>query len=162
MDAQGYLCRFFDYFAKIPAPDRKTFIFSLLIHIDTRGEISDSKSTYQTSDHPYEVFMDYACSMIRYSSLSYRDITTLFETFQIMLDSFLGRYRSIDAFVFYFYLLFLKLKFPSFYTTLTSENVDPNDVDKFLEGHKRIFIDSTLRERLDIFIMNDRLEQVNF
>ncbi len=106
--------------------------------------------------------MDYTYGMIRYASLSFRDITTLFESFEIMLDSFLGRYRSIDAFIFYFYLLFLKFKFPSFYNILISENVDPSDVDKFLEGHKQIFIDSTLRGQLEIFMMNDRLEQADF
>lgn len=162
MDAQGYLCRFFDYFAKIPAPDRRAFIYSLIKHVDKRKEIFDSKSTYQTSNKPYEVFMDYAYSMIRYASLSFRDITTLFESFEIMLDSFLGRYRSIDAFIFYFYLLFLKFKFPSLYNILISENVDPSDVDKYLEGHKQIFIDSTLREQLKIFIINDRLEDAGF
>lgn len=162
MDAQGYLCRFFDYFAKIPAPDRRAFIHSLLEQIDTRKEIFDSKSTYQTSSVPYEVFMDYVCSMIRYASLSLRDITTLFETFKIMLDTFLGRYRSIDAYIFYFYLLFLKLKFTSFYNFLMSDNVGQGEVTSYLEKHKQIFVDSTFERLLEVLIINDQLEVANF
>ncbi len=161
MDAQGYLCRFFDYFAKIPAPDRRAFIYSLLEQIDTRKEIFDSKSTNQTSNEPYEVFMDYACSMIRHASVSFRNITTLFETYKIMLDSFLGRYKSTDAFIFYFYLLFLKLKFPSFYNFLVSDNVGQSDVFSFLEKHKQIFYDDTLEKQLKVFIINDSLEQAS-
>lgn len=118
MDAPGYLCRFFDYFMRMPAGDKKIFITDLANKISIDGFIT--KRTTKMRRNPREELIDFIFEITQKASLSLRDITTIFESLRLMLDAFLISYRALDAVKLYFCFLLIKYKYLDLFQGLFS------------------------------------------
>ena len=122
MDAQGYLCRFLDYITRIPSPDRKAFIKECLIKADPSLSIENSVSCERGEQKSSDIFIDFVNELATYNSLSYREITTIFSSYQVMLSSWLSKYKYLPAYELYFVFLLIKYKYAKDFGSLLSLN----------------------------------------
>lgn len=101
MDATGYLCRFFDYIARMPKPDIKAYIHNSFEGVEL---FDDCKSSDK------DKFINFYYELCMRFDLSLRDIDTIICSYRIMLDSFLKEYILVEAHGFYLFYLILKYK----------------------------------------------------
>ena len=122
MDAPGYLCRFFDYISKIPNPDRKAFIKECLIKSDPGLSIEKSISCERKKRESSDIFIEFVNELAEENALSFRDITTVFASFHIMLISWLGEYRCLPVYELYFLFLLIKYKKAKDFNSILSQS----------------------------------------
>ena len=92
-DSVGYLCRFFDYIAKLPNPKIEKFISHKLEEVGF-----DRQNPEIIRAH------EYICELVRFFNLSLRDIDTVMQSYKILNDTKLKEYKILDAhFVYLFY-----------------------------------------------------------
>lgn len=101
MDAAGYLCRFFDYIGRIPAPDLRRIISLQLSKIDYYYE----KPSYFIDNN-----VEYIKRLAATFGFSLRDIDTLIKTYSAMCKCFLENYDDYTKHQVYLFLLSLKFK----------------------------------------------------
>ena len=107
IDANGYLCRFFDYISKMPAPNRKKYIDYLIerrpLNNDTFYKMVNGKGINITvNDILFRFSTEY--------NLSLRDIETIYSNFYILENLKLKRTTACEAYALYLFLLILKYK----------------------------------------------------
>jgi len=111
-DSTGYLCRFFDYIAKMPAPDIKPYIEEKLKEIENipdNKEFSHRKKDY---DFCVNILADFLYDIYMAFDFSLRDLDTVIQSYKIMLNSFLKEYHMVAAHMIYVFCIALKYKKP--------------------------------------------------
>ena len=103
-DSVGYLCRFFDYIAKLPNPKIEKFISHKLEEVGF-----DRQNPEIIRAH------EYICELVRFFNLSLRDIDTVMQSYKILNDTKLKEYKILDAHFVYLFYLILKYKMPDIY-----------------------------------------------
>ncbi len=119
IDATGYLCRFFDYIAKMPASDIVPYIKNTIKEIYNIPNLQTY--SYKDKNTICEFREDIANFIldIYYSfDLSLRELDTIIQSYKIMLDNFLGKYKMVGAHIIYLFYLTLKYKEPEFFDKL--------------------------------------------
>lgn len=118
-DSVGYLCRFFDYIAKMPAPNIKQYIIKELSEIET---IKDEKvDSYRNEGKPcllIEDVAEYLTLLYKDFNLSLRDLDTVLKNYRIMLDNFLFKYSLSLSHIIYLFFLTLKYKKPAIFNEI--------------------------------------------
>lgn len=119
IDATGYLCRFFDYIAKMPASDIVPYVQNTIKEIEN---IPDFKTfSYKNKNDICEFWenvSDFIFDLYEAFNLSLRDLDTIIQSYKIMLDNFLAEYEMIGAHIIYLFYLTLKYKEPVFFNEL--------------------------------------------
>lgn len=111
MDADGYLCKFFDYVTVMPKPSIKSYI-----------DAKDINSMESREREPYRYFIAMLNSMFK---LSLRDIDTIMTNFIIMNKTILKSRRNFTANRIYLVCLAMKYKYPDiFYKMFVTDQYD--------------------------------------
>ncbi|MCH5210717.1 MAG: hypothetical protein J1F01_07115 [Oscillospiraceae bacterium] len=111
IDATGYLCRFFDYIAKMPASNIVPYIQNTIKDIKSIPDLQTY--SYKNSKNRCEFREDIANFIIDlYDAfdLSLRELDTIVQSYRIMLDNFLYKYQMVGAHIIYLFYLTLKYK----------------------------------------------------
>lgn len=137
IDATGYLCRFFDYIAKMPASDIVPYV---------QNTIKEIKNIPQLQTHSYkddknycefgEDVSNFIVDLYNAFDLSLRDLDTIIQTYKIMLDNFLCKYQMVSAHIIYLFYLTLKYKEPDLFGKLVTNY--PADFSVPLSEHSKI------------------------
>lgn len=120
MDANGYLCRFFDYISKMPKPNITKYIKCLVA----------SKSVMRTSLYDNDkrensiMFVDLFSAFSRIFNLSLRDINTIYNNFLIFESLELKKTSCVEAYSLYLLLLILKYKYIKIFNSIFDKNGD--------------------------------------
>lgn len=118
-DSVGYLCRFFDYIAKLPTPDVEEYIKN---KIKETPDVPQEKTNSHYKSYPEEDFYIPISRFLKevYDALnmSLRDIDTIIQSYGIMLKNFLGEYKMVGAHFIYIFYLSLKYKKPDLYNDI--------------------------------------------
>lgn len=138
-DSVGYLCRFFDYIAKMPAPDIKNYIS------DSLGEIENFNNKEVASMNGETISIkslisDFILKIYHGFNFSLRDLDTVLQSLKIMLNNFLFNYESIGAYYIYIFYLSLKYKRPEIFNAVFLENSiekqsNLNDLNKIISTY---------------------------
>lgn len=112
-DSVGYLCRFFDYIAKLPAPSMEKYI---------SYKLSESKIDIEHSE--FEKIQEYIVILSIRFDLSLRDIDTIIQSYKILYDTKLKDYAIVDVNLVYLFYLILKYKRPEVYHNIFISNVN--------------------------------------
>lgn len=147
LDATGYLGRFFDYSVKLPAKDIRAFIETLLVKIDTK---SIFKRLYKEHDgvDSRTAFIDFVYDLSEKTALSLRDLTTVFETYHLMIDTFLNEYHSLEAIKLYFLILVIKYKYLELFKGLFFGKSITEEASSYFKRHLGFDLDFKLRSKL--------------
>lgn len=119
IDATGYLCRFFDYIAKMPASDIVPYIQNTFEEIENIPNLRTY--SYKNKNIRCEFREDISRFIVElyYTfDLSLRDLDTIIQTYKIMLDNFLCKYQMVAAHIIYLFYLTLKYKEPELFNEL--------------------------------------------
>ncbi len=124
MDSIGYLCRFFDYIAKMPSPDVQPYIKETIKTINTIPLINvlvqqEPPKYCNLSDSIIAFLVDTYNSF----NMSLRDFDTIIQSYKIMLDNFLKNYKNLGAHIIYLFYLTLKYKYPVIFNKIFLENL---------------------------------------
>lgn len=112
-DSVGYLCRFFDYIAKMPAPNIEKYIaveISNMEGLDITPYYSYKKSMQSISMQ--DDISEFIALLYSDFDLSLRDLDTIIKNYKIMVDNFLGQYKFSEAHGLYLFYLTIKYKQP--------------------------------------------------
>lgn len=120
IDADGYLCKVFDYMTLLPAPS--CFEYGL----------QAMKTVSASLNKDYPEFISFAVNLFHDNNCTLRFIDTFISAFQVMWNAFLREYESTAAYILYFFALFLKYRYP----------------DVFLETTQRLNRSAESQERL--------------
>lgn len=134
MESVGYLCRFFEYVGNIPFPNKREYIKILLDQYNLTPTIAKLGRFYTGKEDSLESFIRFSSKIAINGNLSYRDLSTVFHSFRMLLDLYLGKYKYLEAICLYFLLLSVKYKSPSKYSELVTEN----GVNELTSSIKRI------------------------
>lgn len=119
IDATGYLCRFFDYIAKMPASDIVPYVQNTIKEIKTIPDFQ----TYSYKDKKKycefrEVVADFIMDLYNAFDLSLRELDTIIQSYKMMLDNFLSQYEMVGAHIIYLFYLTMKYKKPTLFNEL--------------------------------------------
>ena len=103
IDADGYLCKVFDYMTLLPAAAVDDYITEYLTGLDP----------YLLREH--KDFCSHAIELFQINICSLRMIDTIFTAYQVMWHTFLREYESDKAYFLYLYALFLKFQHPQMF-----------------------------------------------
>lgn len=118
-DSVGYLCRFFDYIAKMPEPDIRNYILDNISNIEAIAEMLDLSIYHSNSQKPfYEILQFYFFEIYSAFDFSLRDLDTLIQSYKVMVNNFLYSYEDVTAHMIYIFFLSLKYKFPKLFSTI--------------------------------------------
>ena len=130
IDADGYICKIFDYIAVFPKQSKNRYISDILNSWND-GRLNESKHLLL---HINKLLNRPTCSL--------RTINTILQSFRIMWNAFLREYHSEDAYCFYFSCLYLKYQNLNFYNMLSHSTPIPPEIAKEIlnlcEGHNTI------------------------
>ncbi len=149
-DSVGYLCRFFDYIAKLPKPPVDKYV---------SFKIGEMELGFGKGDK--EQFEEFWCTMIANLNLSLRDIDTIMQSYKLLYDTKLKEYVMIEAHMVYLFYLMLKYKKPDIYKKIFSDSTPERDevwkmIAKYLDNiPTNEYIDASIynlnrREKLDL------------
>ena len=118
-DSVGYLCRFFDYIAKMPEPNVSKYIFDNISSIESLAKMSDF-SIYHSDRQKsfYEILQHFFLEIYSEFDFSLRDLDTVIKSYKIMVNNFLADYADISAHMIYIFFLSLKYKFPRLFSSM--------------------------------------------
>ncbi len=137
-DSVGYLCRFFDYIAKMPIPNINVYVQDQINSMGLIGDIDvpDVSEAYKTRKLA-ELVSEFIVETYRSFDFSLRDLDTLLQSYKIMLNNFLGDYKMLGAHMIYIFYLALKYKKPDmFYKTF----LDTASYKSFIQSDLAPFI----------------------
>lgn len=131
-DAPGYLCRFFDYVAKMPTPNVKKYIAKRINEIQ---DLTYDKAMTKFAIPDVNMISEFVFDIYNNFRFSLRDLDTLLQSYRIMLNNFLGEYEIIGAHMIYVFCLALKYKIPElFYKTIVDTVVSTDYLKKEFMG----------------------------
>lgn len=164
IDATGYLCRFFDYIAKMPVSDIVPYIQNTIKEIDNIPDLQTySYKDKNTRCEFQEDISRFIVELYDTFSLSLRDLDTIIQTYKIMLDNFLHKYRMVGAHIIYLFYLTLKYKEPEFFDKLVVNS--SSDIFALLSDYPRIkeFIEnnSWLNESIEHLYETKHLKDID-
>ena len=135
-DSVGYLCRFFDYIAKMPKPDIKPYIYGKLKEITHIPDVNIAPTREGgLIRHFREVIGDFISELYSAFEFSLRDLDTLIQSYKIMLNRFLQNYTMLGAHEIYLFYLTIKYKKPRmFENVFLSPNIS-GELDSFVENN---------------------------
>lgn len=158
MDATGYLCRFFEYVCQIPLPNIKLFILfelSRIRYFTDRQEIDKVKQSRR------DVFAGFVQELYEEYGLSLRDLTTLFQSYILVENTFLDKYETSNAHELYFILLLFKYKDINLYRIITSGRViAESDVLASSQIDKKLYRFRSLSEKMKELIINKPIYEI--
>ena len=118
-DSVGYLCRFFDYIAKMPEPNIGKYILDNISSIEALAEMSDLSVYHADRERPfYEILQCFVHQIYLEFNFSLRDLDTVIQSYKIMVNNFLINYDDVSAHMIYIFFLSLKYKFPELFSTI--------------------------------------------
>ncbi len=125
-DSVGYLCRFFDYIAKMPEPNISNYILESISSIEAIGGMSDI-SIYHGDKQKrfYDILQVFFQRIYEVFDFSLRDMDTVIQSYKIMVNNFLFNHDNIEAHMIYIFFLSLKYKQPNLFN-LIFINKSPN------------------------------------
>lgn len=107
IDADGYLCKVFDYMTLLPLPEIANYVMEYLCTLDSHIQSE------------YKRFCSFAVGLLQSNCCSLRFIDTLFSAYRVMWHSFLRDYDSNNAYCLYLFALFLKFQHPDIFLETT-------------------------------------------
>lgn len=107
IDADGYLCKVFDYMTLLPAPS--CFEYGL--------QAMQTVSASLNKDYPE--FFSFAVNLFQDNNCTLRFVDTFISAFRVMWNAFLSEYESTAAYILYFFALFLKYRYPDVFLETT-------------------------------------------
>lgn len=150
-DSVGYLCRFFDYIAKMPVPDINNYIVESLDKINIFDDRSIVSPVTNQNASLKKLISDFMMEIYREFDFSLRDLDTVLQSLKIMLSHFLLDYDSAGAYYIYIFYLSLKYKKPDMFNKIFLEKSfakqsNQNDFFTFVSDsfRKNIWIKSTV------------------
>lgn len=142
-DSVGYLCRFFDYIAKMPEPNISSYILNSVSSIETLKEMSDF-SIYHGDTQKYfnDILQIFFQQIYEAFDFSLRDLDTVIQSYKIMVNNFLFNHNNVDAHMIYIFFLSLKYKQPNLFNLIfinksTNKNYTENEIFKRLRQYFR-------------------------
>lgn len=143
IDSTGYLCRFFDYIAKLPTSDITSYIQNTIANIDSipKMQTTSYKNRKKYCDFSEDISM-FFIELYDAFELSLRDLDTIIQSYKIMLDNFLSKYHTSIAHTMYLFYLTLKYKNPELFYNLIVNT--PSSVINHIEQYFKInkFVDN--------------------
>ncbi len=125
MDAEGYLCKIFDYMTVMPVPDVRDYIQTQLLAIAPDFA------------QMHEPLFRFITAVLTEEAISLRMIDTLLSTYRVLRDYLLKDYRDDAAEELYFYCLFLKFCHPDLFQNMV-KSLDESSVTGYLRQHNRL------------------------
>lgn len=118
-DSVGYLCRFFDYIAKMPEADISQYILDDISDIEPLKGMTDF-SVYNPNIHNSfcEILKAFLKDVYIAFAFSLRDLNTIIQSYKIMFNNFLFNYNDASAHMIYIFFLSLKYKFPKLFSSI--------------------------------------------
>ncbi len=120
MDANGYLCRFFDYISKMPKPNVKKYIRYLIDAKHLFRKMLYNNLTGAENIYFEDMFHNFALIF----NLSLRDINTIYNNFLILENLELKDTACMEAYSLYLILLILKYKYINIFNSVFEKNGD--------------------------------------
>lgn len=118
-DSVGYLCRFFDYIAKMPEPNVGKYILENISSIDALAEMTDLSIYHSNKEKSfYEILQIFFLQIYSEFDFSLRDLDTVIKSYKIMINNFLVNYNDVSAHMLYIFFLSLKYKFPDLFSSI--------------------------------------------
>lgn len=115
-DSVGYLCRFFDYIAKLPTPNVSDYVKWQFESIDTIPNSEHMQWSLNIEKEPLkQTITTFITTLSSIFAFSLRDLDTVIQSYKIMLDSFLSKYIIPGAHMVYIFYLSLKYKYPEIF-----------------------------------------------
>jgi transposase-like protein len=143
IDSSGYLCRFFDYIAKLPTSDITPYIQNTIANIDSipKMQTTSYKNRKKYCDFSEDISM-FFIELYDAFELSLRDLDTIIQSYKIMLDNFLSKYHTSIAHTMYLFYLTLKYKNPELFYNLIVNT--PSSIIEHLNQYPKInkFVDN--------------------
>lgn len=140
-DSVGYLCRFFDYIAKMPEPNISNYILESISSIEAIGEMSDI-SIYHGDKQKrfYDILQVFFQQIYEVFDFSLRDMDTVIQSYKIMVNNFLFNHYNIKAHMIYIFFLSLKYKQPNLFNLIfinksPNKNYTENEIFKRLQQY---------------------------
>lgn len=118
-DSVGYLCRFFDYIAKMPEADISQYILDNISNIEPLKGMTDF-SVYNPNIHKSfcEILKAFLKDVYIAFDFSLRNLNTIIQSYKIMFNNFLFNYNDASAHMIYIFFLSLKYKFPKLFSSI--------------------------------------------
>lgn len=161
LDASGYLCRFFDYVGNIPSPNLQKFIRYLVLESDKNNIIRQAIDFGPRRMQPTDNFTNFVYDLATSNSLSFRDLTTIFNSFGILRKEYPNTTGYLPTLKLAFLLLFLKYKYPTGFSDILSDKKS-NNSGEYLSKLVGISIDSILQIQLEALNSKKRMKDMNF
>lgn len=162
-DSVGYLCRFFDYIAKMPNPNIKNYIENEISQINAVSNVFysykelDERSS--TQDEIIEIFE------LLYTdfNLSLRELDTIIKNYRVMCDSFLAEYRFSEAHAMYLFFVTLKYKNPLLFNDIFVHKLDYSALEEKVRQLRNLEIASipSISEALIKFTGAKKLSEID-
>lgn len=161
IDSTGYLCRFFDYIAKLPTSDITSYIQNTIANIDSipKMQTTSYKNRKKYCDFSEDISM-FFIELYDAFELSLRDLDTIIQSYKIMLDNFLSKYHTSIAHTMYLFYLTLKYKNPELFYNLIVNT--PSSVINHIEQYFKInkFVDNNNWLNLEILHKTKKLKDM--
>ena len=161
IDSTGYLCRFFDYIAKLPTSDITSYIQNTIANIDSipKMQTTSYKNRKKYCDFSEDISM-FFIELYDAFELSLRDLDTIIQSYKIMLDNFLSKYHTSIAHTMYLFYLTLKYKNPELFYNLIVNT--PSRVINHIEQYFKInkFVDNNNWLNLEILHETKKLKDM--
>lgn len=161
IDSSGYLCRFFDYIAKLPTSDITPYIQNTIANIDSipKMQTTSYKNRKKYCDFSEDISM-FFIELYDAFELSLRDLDTIIQSYKIMLDNFLSIYHTSIAHTMYLFYLTLKYKNPELFYNLIVNT--PSSVINHIEQYFKInkFADNNNWLNLEILHKTKKLKDM--
>ncbi len=142
-DSVGYLCRFFDYIAKLPVPNIRNYIEEEIKKIDDIPQIvvPSLVDKYQKC-FLSEIVIDFFVELYTMFDFTLRDLDTVLQSYKIMLNNFLGEYKMVGAHMIYLFYLSLKYKQPQKFNSIF---IDSSQYKTYLENEFKVFAEKVTK-----------------
>lgn len=151
-DSVGYLCRFFDYIAKMPEPNISNYILDSISSIEAiEGMLDISIYHGDKQKHFCDILQVFFRQIYEVFDFSLRDLDTVIQSYKIMVNNFLFNHDNVDAHMIYIFFLSLKYKQPNLFNLIfinkpPNKNYTENEMFKKLQQYfrKNVCIQSAL------------------
>ena len=158
----GYLCRFFDYIAKMPNADIKIYIDAKMKQLKTIPDVLVNLKK-QNEIKLVDVLSDFMFDIYKSFDFSLRDLDTVLQSYNIMLNNFLKEYHMFGAHMIYLFYLSLKYKQPHIFHELFVEKSSDarlisDRISSFKEWLNNVWVDSSI----DVMEKDLELQEIRF
>ena len=144
IDANGYLCKFFNYMTKLPSPSMDGYVTTWI----EKGIVNPELKAWFVHNGLETYFMDLANKM----HISLRQVDVIMRTYIIMYNQFLFQYKNLDAMTLYLLFVFLKYAKADIFDALFlgRGKIESSDLREFEQPNKplneiRLYGDQTIK-----------------